>query len=106
MRLHDGLEVESSTIPEGKLSTAGCSQATTALWRPSHDVDGMLDFVERLVDPAAWHGVRSAGRPCSRGNHLRPRVSIKTDGYLGEFSRQRGSWDLDVPDGLGSCPCT
>lgn len=99
VRLHNGLKVEGCSVPEGKLSTAGCCQEAAAFWGPSNDVDRVFDLVKRLVDPTSWYRICCIGGSCSRGNHLRTVVSPNTWGldfdetYVNEVA---GAWSFKL----------
>ena len=47
MSLHYSFKVEAGTVPQGELSAAGGCQQPAALRRPPHNVNWVLDLVER-----------------------------------------------------------
>jgi hypothetical protein len=68
--LHNSLKVESHAVPQRELSARRSREQPPALWGPFHDVDGVLDFVQRRVNGFGGYGFGSAGDSGRWGCHV------------------------------------
>jgi hypothetical protein len=62
----DRLEIESSSIPEGKVTFGISTEQPASFWRPSYHVDRLPEFVERRVEVLGRDRINGSGLPGSR----------------------------------------
>ena len=60
---HDSLKIEAQPIPKSELSHCRTRDDATASMIPEHHIDGILDFVQRVVDMLGGEGVRRVRNP-------------------------------------------
>lgn len=74
--LHDSFEVETHAVPQGKLPATGTSKQSSAFGCPFHDVDRVLDLVERRVEVFGRYCVDGVVDAAYRWYHLYESASV------------------------------